>query len=110
MHHLTNFSLRLFFGYLFLFGSIVMVFRGWKPGWFSKHRDAQPIAGIPYHRTESASRWIVAIATSLILASAASWAHRRIAPEHPHGCLPRWVLEPFTRSTSTADSRAATKE
>ena len=73
----------LFFGYLFLFGSIAMVFRGWKPAWFANHIDAQIIAGTPYRRTESIKGWGVTAIACLILAAATSWAHRTIAPEKP---------------------------
>ncbi len=54
----------LFFGYLFLFGSIAMVVRGWRPAWFSKHHEAQLISQIPYRRTESGKSWGVVLHAS----------------------------------------------
>ena len=73
----------LFFGYLFLFGSIMMVLRGWKPRWFATHYDAQIIAGIPYRRTESPKRWAAWAIIALILSASATLLHHHIFPEAP---------------------------
>ncbi len=71
------------FGYLFVFGSLAMVLRGWKPGWFAVHHLRQPIAGVPYRRSESVTVWAVACVASLALAWTATVIHHRAAPEHP---------------------------
>src|SRR6266851_3867913 len=70
-----------FFGYLFVFGSIVMVLRGWKPSWFAEHFDEQVIAGIPYRRKESFKRWSMAGLAALALSVSSALSHRRIFPE-----------------------------
>ena len=73
----------LYFGYLFLFGSIAMVMRGVKPAWFALHHEEQPVAGLPYRRSESTKAWMLVISVSFVFAFLATGAHHRVAPEKP---------------------------
>ena len=73
----------LFFPYALLFFGATIALRGHLPGLFTKHIDAQLIAGTPYQRKESIRSWVAAISTCLLLAWLASSIHRRIAPQHP---------------------------
>lgn len=73
----------VFVPYLLLFVGATMALRGHLPSLFSKHVDAQIIAGTPYRRKESIKAWIVALPICLLLACVASSVHRKIAPEKP---------------------------
>jgi hypothetical protein len=73
----------VFFGYLFVFGSMVMVIRGWKPGWFMDHFDAQLVAGLPYRRAPSLKRWSLWVVIVLLLSASATWTHHQLFPEAP---------------------------
>jgi hypothetical protein len=73
----------LFFPYALVFFGAAMALRGHLPGLFLKHIDAKLIAGTPYSRKESVGAWLIVLSLCLALAGAASFLHRRIAPEHP---------------------------
>lgn len=72
-----------FIPYLCACLGVVLIFRGWKPGWFATHFDEEKIAGNPYRREESLKKWFAAILMCLVSAYGLALTHRRIAPEKP---------------------------
>jgi hypothetical protein len=85
-----------FWPYFFIFVGVVVALRGHQPGLFSKHVEAQIIAGIPYQRKESIWPWVLAATIVLLLAGAASVVHRRLAPEKPD--IAKLVVEAVKRA------------
>ncbi len=90
-----------FFPYLFIFGSLVMVMRGWKPAWFANHFDAEIITGRPYRRQESFKRWGTASVLVITLAAGSSRVHMRVAPNNPD--LAKTVVAEIRKAITPAD-------
>jgi hypothetical protein len=85
----------LFFPYALLCFGATMALRGHFPSLFTKHIDAQIIAGTPYQRKESLKAWMIAVSLCLLLALMASSIHRHIAPQQSD--LAKTILDGMKR-------------
>ena len=71
-----------FFPILSIAYGMIAVLRGHFPGLFAREIEAQIIAGTPYRRVESLTRWVISLTAALLVSLVVSHVLKKAAPEN----------------------------